>query len=67
MPPHRSRGDATDDTFIVSSDAGADSPPTGNLDGIQDDLTVVGGSGSANRLIVGSRWGRFRRQCNRLF
>jgi hypothetical protein len=40
------------DTVIVSSDAGLNTPPAGNLAGIQGTLTVVGGSGAGNRLIV---------------
>ncbi len=46
-------GDATNDTFIVSSDAGVQNTPAGDLNGIEGDLTVVGGRGSANQLIVG--------------
>src|SRR5207245_1854006 len=42
-------GDATSDTYNVSSDAATND---GNLAGIQGTLTVQGGSGSNNRLIV---------------
>jgi hypothetical protein len=42
------------DVFVVSSDAGVDSPPVGTVGGITGTLGVVGGSGPANRLIVGN-------------
>jgi hypothetical protein len=45
-------GRGSQDTFLVSSDAGLTSPPAGNLGGIAGTLAVVGGAGPLNRLIV---------------
>ncbi len=62
--PTQIEGDATNNTFIVSSDAGAQSTPAGDLNGIQGDLTVVGGSGTGNRLIVGDAGDLFGGKAN---
>ncbi|MGA2069610.1 MAG: hypothetical protein ABSG86_31955, partial [Thermoguttaceae bacterium] len=45
-------GDNTSDSFTVSSDAGIDNPPQGNLDGIAGNLTILAGESLYNRLIV---------------
>jgi hypothetical protein len=45
-------GGGSSDTFVVSSDAGVDTLLTGNLAAVQGTLTVVGGSGGGNRLII---------------